>query len=57
MEIPCVVWCCQYMQGGDVYNVSTFRVVLSELHCVSLPADKGLLVSFETNATIMQSSW
>jgi hypothetical protein len=36
MEIPCVVWCCQYMEGGDVYKVRTVRVVLSELRCVSL---------------------
>jgi hypothetical protein len=39
MEIPCVVWCYQYLGGGDVYKVSTVRVlltVLSEHHCVSL---------------------
>ena len=34
-----MVWCCQYMEVGDAYNISTFRVVLtvlSELRCVSL---------------------
>ena len=30
MEIPCVVWCCQYMEGGDVYNVSTVTAELRQ---------------------------
>jgi hypothetical protein len=34
MEIPCMVWCCQYMKAGDVSKFSIVRVLLHWLSCL-----------------------